>query len=144
VSWKERVARPDWKSAEDLARLVNPLASGLDLKSLLAGVRVSWSRIELDRADEVVADELWAMVRRPSDGLVVVVSDASWRTAGPIVVTADHLPDLISQHAQMYGEPCFGGDVVIVALEPPRLIVVHHDGLVGEVAVPGSSLGGPT
>ena len=54
-------------------------------------------------------------------------------TLGPFFVDTQGLERLIAEHASLFDDPFFSGDVTIVDLATGRMLVVHHDGLAAEL-----------
>lgn len=122
-------SHPNWLLALDILCEVLPGSSGFDPGDLPGLQPSSWQRIDLDGPDDVIAERLWTIVDRPASTLYLVVTFASYlRAAGPFLVLAADLDDLIHDHAAVFDDLAFSTDFLLVALDTGIALVVTHDG----------------
>jgi hypothetical protein len=125
---------PNWRLALTVLDSVLPGSTGFDPDDLEGLQQGTWLPFDADGLDEEVAARLWRLVDRPGDELLIVVTDACYGAGvGPFFVTGGMLDGLISGHAELFGDVFFSGDFVILAPGTGRVIVGHHEGLVGSV-----------
>lgn len=126
-TWERRVLTPDWQSALDVARRINPNATGLSLDEVFSGTEATWSELNGSQPDVQVAEEMWSLIDRPS-GLALVVTGASWKSMGPLPIMRLRFDDLVRRHGELFGDTFFSDDVLIVDVDGERLIAASHQG----------------
>lgn len=136
MSSPARRRHPNWTLALSLLSRVCPGSTGFDPDDIDGLGPGSWTPIDPCASTDVeIAQFLRAAFGPVESDFVVVVTFASYqREVGPFFVDASGLDELIARHADLFDDPFFSGDVTIMDAENGVVRVIHHDGLVAELA----------
>lgn len=127
-----------WQSALRALGRVIPGAKNFFLESIVEAIveegrGCTWAEIPCFAKGE--DSEIWSFVAshtavRPEEECFLV-TDASFKGAGPIHTTVVQLDSLVRTFIETYGDEVFSGDVIVVLLS--SVVLVHHDGLVARI-----------